>query len=306
MSYTWNITDPTLITQIKTAKPGTSFKSPVFSLLNLRWLLEVCPNGQNAKSSGTASIFLTLLALSDKVKSIRINRKYTLAELDVLHDSNKTLTHEHMACASWPKVTVKTQDLQKCTQFTFKVDVDLYAVFDKDDNDITNRYLQTEEIKTDSPASSHIPLNTAILDSIVMQIEQMNTKITAMQQKIIKIELQLNEEQKSDETDDRLNKMMNEMKRIKQTMNTLSASNNMDPEQQKVKSWLEKVRLPQYFDNFMNNGIDELSVVALLDKATLKDIGIDVIGHQMKILNHVKQLLSQNVENEGTGDTAYM
>eukprot|EP01083_Nonionella_stella_P179696 638793_1 len=305
MSYTWNIVDPTLITQIKAAKQGQRFKSPIFSMFNFRWFLELYPNGSSTNRIGKTQMFLELVALSDKVKSLRINRKYTFAELDVLLDSSRTLSHKQMGCASWPVGTVKTQDLQKCTQFTFKVDVELYVVFDKDDNDITNRYLQHEEIKTDPPVPSHDTLlKTAVLDSIVMQIEQMNTKISAIQHKIINIESRLNEEQKNEDTDDRLNKMMNEMKRIKQTMNVLSANNNLNAEQQKVKSWLEnKVKLPRYFDNFMNNGIDELCVVALLDKATLKDIGIEVIGHQMKILNHAKQL-HQNNPNEG--DTACM
>eukprot|EP01083_Nonionella_stella_P001061 3060_1 len=104
------------------------------------------------------------------------------------------------------------------------------------------------------------------LDSIVMQIEQINTKISAMQQKINNIELRLNEEKKQDDFGDRLGKMMNDMKLMKQNINALSANNKMNPEQQKVKSWLENnVKLPQYFDTFMKNGIDELSVVALLD-----------------------------------------
>eukprot|EP01083_Nonionella_stella_P282586 961554_1 len=139
MSYTWNIVDPTLITEIKTAKPGQKFRSPIFSIFNFRWFLELFPNGQSANSLGITKIFLRLVALSAKLKSLRINRKYTFTELDVLHDTSRTLSHTQMGCASWPAGIVKTKDLQKCTQFTFKVDVELHAVFDKDDNDITNR-----------------------------------------------------------------------------------------------------------------------------------------------------------------------
>eukprot|EP01083_Nonionella_stella_P296174 1006234_1 len=46
MSYTWNIADSTLITQIKTAKQGQKFRSPVFSMFHFRWYLELWPNGQ--------------------------------------------------------------------------------------------------------------------------------------------------------------------------------------------------------------------------------------------------------------------
>eukprot|EP01083_Nonionella_stella_P216358 777829_1 len=306
MSYTWNITDPTFITQIKTAKFGQRFKSPIFSMFDLRWFCQLYPNGQHEQRRGTTTMFVFLIALSKNVESIRINRTFRFVELDITdRDRFMTVSHEEMHLSSWPAGTVKTQDIQQCTQFTFKVDVELHAVFDKDDNDITNCYLQNEKIKTDPTVSSQdLSLKTAVLDSIVMQIEQINTKISAMQQKINNIELRLNEEKKQDDFGDRLGKMMNDMKLMKQNINALSANNKMNPEQQKVKSWLENnVKLPQYFDTFMKNGIDELSVVALLDTATLKAIGIDVIGHQMKILNHAKQL-HQNNPNEG--DTAYM
>eukprot|EP01083_Nonionella_stella_P123907 373706_1 len=307
MLYTWNITDPTVIQQIKTAKPGQLFKSPVFTMFNFRWILELYPNGHASEYIGEAQVFLELIGLSEKIKSVGIGRQYTLEELDACYHTNRVFTHENMSGGTWSTGTVTTQDLQKCIQFTFKVNADLHAVFDKDDNDITSSFSNDrEDIKTDSHTSPHYILLKTAVDSIAIQVEKMSSTMSAMQQKMNDMELRLNEEQKSEDVDDKLNKMMNEIKLIKQTVNALSA-NNMNPKQKKVKSWLEnQVALPQYFDIFMKNGIDELSLVALLDKATLKDIGIDVIGHQMKILNHVKQLLSQNVENEGTGDTAYM
>ena len=68
-------------------------------------------------------------------------------------------------------------------------------------------------------------------------------------------------------------------------------NNDMDQKKQKLKLWLkDKVGLPQYFDIFLKNGIDELSTAVLLDKITLKEIGIDKIGHQMRILNELKQI----------------
>eukprot|EP01083_Nonionella_stella_P207647 754120_1 len=91
---------------------------------------------------GETQIFLTLVAFTGKAKSMRINRRYTFAELDVVDEEIETLTHDELDASGWTKNSVKTQDIQKCTQFTFEVDVDLCAVFDKDDNAITNRYLQ--------------------------------------------------------------------------------------------------------------------------------------------------------------------
>ena len=58
-----------------------------------------------------------------------------------------------------------------------------------------------------------------------------------------------------------------------------------------VKLWLkDTVKLERYFDMFMKNGVDRLSVVVLLDKDSLKEIGVDQIGHQLLILNEIEKL----------------
>ena len=58
-----------------------------------------------------------------------------------------------------------------------------------------------------------------------------------------------------------------------------------------VKLWLkEKLGLMEYVDLFIDNGFDKLSVVVLLDKSTLKEMGIDKIGHQLLILDEIRKL----------------
>eukprot|EP01084_Bolivina_argentea_P041850 77256_1 len=167
-----------------------------------------------------------------------------------------------------------------------------------------------------------------IIEDIVEQIEQndekevnnvklecvttMSTKIDAISEtmnkiysKVNNIELRMNENQKNNI--DTLNKIINEMKLMKQNINKLCV-NNMDDnksnvQQKEFKTWLEnKVQLPQYYDLFINNGIDELSVVSLIDRDTLKDLGISIIGHQIKILDNVKQLKQNNCNNDNDAD----
>ena len=117
------------------------------------------------------------------------------------------------------------------------------------------------------------------------------------------MELRLNEEQKDDQVENRFDKIEKQMKSMEQNVNKLLA-NNMDPEKQKLKSWLEDaIKLPQCFGIFIESGIEDLSTAALLDKSALKDMGIDKVGHQMKILNGLKAVQPRN-ENEG--GTAYI
>ena len=60
---------------------------------------------------------------------------------------------------------------------------------------------------------------------------------------------------------------------------------------QKLKRWLsQKVRFPQYFTLFIESGIEDLETAALLNQDTMTQIGIDKVGHRMKIMSELKKL----------------
>ena len=169
-------------------------------------------------------------------------------------------------------------------------------MFDKDDNDVTDRYADQDEQKSKVESPSK-------LDSSIAQIQQLNARMDGIQQKMESMEAKMNEEEKND--DAAIKNLVKEMKLMKQQIDKLS-SHNISPEQQKLKSWLEaEVKLPQYYQAFVKNGIDEISVVAMLEQSNLKDIGIEVIGHQMKILKLAKLFNQNDVVNEG-GSTALL
>eukprot|EP01083_Nonionella_stella_P029019 79979_1 len=99
-SYTWRITDETLITQMKNAKRNQSFLSPSFRLFNLTFQLEFFPNGQT-KTKGNVELFLMICGLSPKVHSINMWRKSSFVEVDVEDARNTEITREQMYCPSW-------------------------------------------------------------------------------------------------------------------------------------------------------------------------------------------------------------
>ena len=55
-----------------------------------------------------------------------------------------------------------------------------------------------------------------------------------------------------------------------------------------------KVHCSEYYDNFIENGFDELSIVADCDETQLINIGIDKIGHRLKILRGIKKYKEMN------------
>ena len=135
------------------------------------------------------------------------------------------------------------------------------------------------------------------------RINELASQMAQMQKSINDMQLKMNEEKKEND-DDRFDKIMNEIKSMKQNINKLTMNNNINPEQQKLKSWLEdKVKLPEYYDIFIENGIEDLSTASLLTMEGIEGMGIDKVGHQMKILSQVVKL-KQPVNNEG--GTAYV
>ena len=123
----------------------------------------------------------------------------------------------------------------------------------------------------------------------------------------------LETERRNKEIDDRvllkLQPMMDRIDQLTKMVDTMEKELNMDGNNddekvngkdigygdndgiEAVKLWLkEKVELPQYTDIFLKHGIDKLSVVVLLEKSTLKEMGIYKIGHQLIILDQIQKL----------------
>ena len=61
------------------------------------------------------------------------------------------------------------------------------------------------------------------------------------------------------------------------------------------------IGMENYFDNFINEGYDELSIVIEMDDDELQQIGIQKKGHRKKLLAKMKEFKSKNNQQiEGT------
>ena len=54
------------------------------------------------------------------------------------------------------------------------------------------------------------------------------------------------------------------------------------------------MKLPQYFQLFMDQGIEDLESVGDITMNDLKEMGIDMIGHRNKIMKYARQLNQPN------------
>ena len=62
-------------------------------------------------------------------------------------------------------------------------------------------------------------------------------------------------------------------------------------ERMKIAEWLANiVRLPQYYEMFMDQGFDDFEIIADITLNDLKEMGIDKIGHRKQILKYATKL----------------
>ena len=147
-SYSWSITDKSLLQQVKSAKNGKMFKSPLFNAFNHRWYLKLAPNYEVAKQ-GTVQFWLYMVDMPLKVQYLRLDRTQSFIEGDYCDEGFvNTIKQDQLAASSWPNDAVKPGDLQKHDRLTFKVEFDILAAYDQDDKDILNLF-QSDEMKND-------------------------------------------------------------------------------------------------------------------------------------------------------------
>ena len=146
------------------------------------------------------------------------------------------------------------------------------------------------------------------LDTLEQEMIKLNGVITDLAQSVKKMERKLITEQKNDIFDvkhDHYAIVMQEVNYMKRAIAKLAENENKNKdkelslEQKRLKTWfMSKVRLPQYFDVFMENDIVDLEVVYRIGKDELKDMGINKVGHQMRILQEIENLITNKHEDE--------
>ena len=153
-SYSWNITDPALVKKIKNASNKESWDSPTFSLHGFRWHLQIWPNGPGKE--GITNSFLCLASLPPKVQQVQVNYEVRIKEMDFVFGHTYIFSKDTKAAPCLPNEKTTFEQLQKHDHLTMTASIDLVAVYDKEDNDITAKYLQHDEQKMDVEVMSAI------------------------------------------------------------------------------------------------------------------------------------------------------
>jgi len=145
-AVTWRLTK-----KIKCARMGSSFFSPIFEAFGHKWYLKVYPNGHNEEARGSAMIFLRTTSLSSNIKTMCVCRRLTFVEGNISDTLADFLRPKKISMDSWPLDTVKTSDLTEHDQLTFRVEFDLYGVFDEHDKNILGHFKDDDEKQLNIP-----------------------------------------------------------------------------------------------------------------------------------------------------------
>eukprot|EP01083_Nonionella_stella_P072925 196843_1 len=142
-TYTWKITDPSLVEQMKNAKNERGWTSPTFSASGFRWYCIVYPNGIRKSATGYVGLYLYLSFVPPKVKSISIGFELRLLETDTYFNANRSFDKDNTAFG-WTVKRVAIKHIQHLSTLTFTTKVDVHGAIDHEDNDITNWYISTD------------------------------------------------------------------------------------------------------------------------------------------------------------------
>merc|ERR1712048_181915 len=120
------------------------------------------------------------------------------------------------------------------------------------------------------------------LDSLVSLSSMLSERIDALESSVQDIQRQIKSNKRDamrENGEDTVMQLVQDISKLKTQVTELVRMSTMSPEMRKLKAWLEdKLKIPQYFDVFIRNGVEDLSIVALLDKQALESMGITAIG----------------------------
>merc|ERR1719461_530730 len=142
---TWTITDTSLARKIKNADESKIFYSPIFTMFGMRWQIQFVPRSE----ADTVRIFLCLKTMRPNIKSIKLNRTYSMCGVQRAFE-NALITKDKKYTDSWSGSTGQKvrQKLVDSNELEIKIAVDLLAVLDKNDEDITSKYVEKDETKS--------------------------------------------------------------------------------------------------------------------------------------------------------------
>eukprot|EP01083_Nonionella_stella_P303053 1047480_1 len=311
---TWTITGD-LLTAVKSSYVAKRFTSDLFGDM---WRIQIAPNGLSDNSKGEFLVNLLLCAYPVNVNILHVSRTDRCLQTNV--------TRQGQLSYEWGKrppvlnaILASFVDIKKYDSLEISIEVTIQKTFTIDGEEIDMvlrqfeeyakkaNYVQGSQQKVQQTAPDKNPnrkmtqtmsdkfsVHDVRLDSMAAAIEQLNGKIQKMENQMSRL-LSQQEEKKENDNED----IMKEITNLKREVSKLTAEqpNNQltDTAKDRLRVWLTNVVGLPYFDLFIENGIEDLDTIKEFTQNELQMIGIDKIGHRIKIMKCIRTLETQQV-----------
>lgn len=241
-----------------------------------------------ARWPGNAVLMLCLCSLPPKVGQIDCEFKVIFKELGVACSATTSDDGAHKSFG-WSKGRCMTADILKLKEFTFGVVINVYAVYNKNGDDVTDSYIEQSISSLSIAESSNV---TKSLRSLTVRLDSLTVAMDTMQKQMVIMQTRLDEEEKENSND-----VKQQIDDIKSTVQQLVRGshivqmNTEVTEEALFRKWVvNTLNYPEYYELFVENGVETINVAKLLTKSELRMIGINKIGHQLKIMQSIEAL----------------
>ena len=242
-----------------------------------------------------SALMLYLVTLPPKVTKVTASYTLFCEELDAeyLTSTDFTFSGDQLA---WPTGICENEDVMQLSSFTFAVELNLAAVYNENDEDIIDQYIgnraKSPQKRPQSESTANLSKIGQSLKSLTVRVDSLTAAMEAIQKQMISMQTRMDEEQKENTND--VQQQIDEMKASLQKLIMKSDVIDDNTEEAVFKKWIvNTLKYPEYYELFVENGVDTLNVAKLVTKSELKAIGINKIGHQLKIMEGI-QALKQN------------
>ena len=293
-SYTWKI--DTAKDTLRDHRSGQGYQGADISMFGLRWHFRFVLSHHN---KGYAVLCLDLCKMPPVFSSFTLKCTSAFQELGFDHTMDEIVfgqrnaNSQYMTWLLWPRNGLTTNVVEEFTTFTFKIEVVLLEVHDLDLNNVIEQYMTGQVgagLAHDGQKVQDIAL-AARLNSLEKQVKQLAEDVGRINetQQQIQLKMIMHDDQKADDANINLQQQVNEL--AVNVNKLLSGGAQSNSEKDVFKDWVQHVlKLPEYLDLFVMNGVETLGVAAMLTTNELSMIGIEKIGHKMQILRAIAVL----------------
>eukprot|EP01084_Bolivina_argentea_P263093 445178_1 len=138
------------MSDIYTAQCGKCFNSKIFILYGLKWCLTIFPNGDEQSSEGFVQFYIDLISISPNITTTAFNYNIELLETNTIYNTTPIFTfHDEDRSSWWPEKCLNIDRIKQVKQLTFKLNLNILALYKKDGTVVTHKELNTKHVDND-------------------------------------------------------------------------------------------------------------------------------------------------------------